>query len=94
MAGQASAVAASALDASQAHGSEPAQPPQQADIASQDRRELPDAEQPADQVERSGDVHVSMGVHAASEGARLYDGQCHPFSLSEGVARTRWPSDL
>ena len=24
----------------------------------------------------------------------LYDGQCHPFSQVEGVARTRWPSDL
>jgi hypothetical protein len=24
-------------------------------------------------------VHVGMGVHAAGDGACLYDGHCHPF---------------
>ncbi len=42
-----------------------------------------------------GDVHACAGVHAAGDGARVfYDSQCHPFSLVEGVARTRWPPDL
>jgi len=44
-------------------------------------------------IERSGDVHVRVGVHAAGDGACLYNGQCHPSSQVEGVARTRWPSD-
>jgi hypothetical protein len=51
-------------------------------------RELLDAEQPADGIERGGDVHVSVGIHAASDGACLcgclYDGHCHPF-LGIGV---------
>jgi hypothetical protein len=35
-----------------------------------------------------------MGVDAAGDGARVfYDGHAIPFSLVEGVARTRWPSD-
>jgi hypothetical protein len=38
-------------------------------------------------------MHVCVGIHAASYQACLYDGQGHPFSLVEGVARTRWPSD-
>ena len=94
VAGQAGAVAAGALDADQADGPEPAQPAQQAGIASRGDRELRDAEQPADGVQRGGDVHVGVGVHAAGDGACLYDGQCHLFSLVEGMARTRWPSDL
>jgi hypothetical protein len=36
--------------------------------------------QPSDGVERSRDVHVRVGVHAASDGACLYDGHSHPFS--------------
>jgi hypothetical protein len=39
-------------------------------------------------------VHVSVGVHPAGDTACLYDGQCHLFSLVEGMARTRWPPDL
>jgi hypothetical protein len=40
-------------------------------------------------------VGVRVGVHAAGDGARVfYDGQGHPFSLVEGVARTRWPPGL
>jgi hypothetical protein len=40
------------------------------------------------------DVHVRVGIHAAGDGACLYDGQCHLFSVVEGMARTRWPPDL
>jgi hypothetical protein len=94
MAGQAGAVAAGALDADQAHRSEPAQPAQQASVASRGSWELLDAEQPSDGIQRSGDMHVRVGVHAAGDGPCLYDGQCHLFSLVEGMARTRWPSDL
>src|SRR6476620_11804739 len=40
-------------------------------------------------------MHVGVGAHAAGDVARVfYDGQRHPFSLVEGVARTRWPPDL
>ena len=93
MAGQAGAVAAGALDPDQAHGPEPAQPAQQAGIASRGDGELPDAEQPADRVQCGGDVHVRVGIHAAGNCASIYDGHCHLFSLVEEVARTRWPSD-
>jgi len=62
--------------------------PRQAGIASRVRRELPDAEQPADRVERGGDVHVGVGIHAAGDGACLraclYDGHCHPFLTLKG----------
>jgi hypothetical protein len=89
VAGQAGAVAAGPLDPDQAHSPEPAQPVQQAGVAGQGSRELPDAEQPADRVERGGDMGVGMSVHTAGDGACLYDGQCHLFSLVEGMARTR-----
>ena len=42
------------------------------------------AEQPADRVERGGDVHVGVGVHTARDGTRLYDGHCHPFLWLRG----------
>jgi hypothetical protein len=67
--GQASAVTAGPFDPDQAHGPEPAQPRQQAGISSRGGRELPDTQQPADRVQRRGDVHVGVGVHAASDGA-------------------------
>ena len=42
--------------------------------------ELPDAEQPADGIERGGDMRAGVGVHAASDRACFfYDGQGHPF---------------
>ena len=64
----------------QAHGPEPAQPAQQAGVASRGGRELPDAEQPADGIERGGDMRIGVGVHAAGDGACFfYDGHCHPF---------------
>jgi hypothetical protein len=86
--GQASTVTAGPLDADQAHRAESAQPAQQLGIPSRGHRELGDAEQPADRVERGGDVHVGVGVHAAGDGtclqACLYDGHCHPFLWLKG----------
>ena len=93
MAGQAGAVAAGALDPDQAHRPEPAQPAQQAGISGRAHGELPDAEQPADRVQRGRDMAIGVGVHAAGNCASLYNGHCHLFSLVEEVARTRWPSD-
>ena len=78
-AGQAGAVAAGALDPDQAHRPEPAQPVQQRRVASRGGRELLDAQQPADGIQRGRDVGVGVGVHAASDGACFYDGHCHPF---------------
>jgi hypothetical protein len=89
MAGQAGAVTAGALDPDQAHGPEAAQPARQPGIAGRGGRELRHAEQSADRIQRRRDVHVSMSVHAAGNGACLYDGQCHLFSLVEGMARAR-----
>ena len=94
VAGQACAVAAGALDPDQGDGPEPAQPAEQAGVAGRGDRELLHAEQSPDGVQRGGDVRVGVGVHAAGNGAAVfYDGQGHPFSVVEGVARTRWPSD-
>ena len=94
MAGQAGTVTAGPFDPGQADGPEPAQPAEKAGVAGRGDREFPDAQQTPDGIERSGDVHVRVGVHAAGDGACLYNGQCHPSSQVEGVARTRWPSDL
>jgi len=94
VAGQAGAVAAGALDADQADGPEPAQPAQQPGVAGRGNGELRDAEQPADRIQRGGDVHVCVSVHTTGDGACLYDGQCHLFSLVEGMARARWPPEL
>ena len=80
------AVTAGPFDADQAHGAEPAQPAQQAGVAGRGGGELPDAEQPADGIERGGDMGIGVGVHAAGDrGATgngacfFYDGHCHPF---------------
>ena len=64
VAGQAGAVAAGPLDPDQADGPEPAQPVQQPRITGRGGRELLHAEQPADGIERGGDVGVGVGVHA------------------------------
>jgi len=77
--GQAGAVAAGAFHPDQLHGPEAAQPVHQIGIADRGRGELCDAEQPADPVQRCGDMHVGMGVHTAGHGACFYDGQRHPF---------------
>jgi hypothetical protein len=74
VAGQAGAVAAGALDPDQAHRPESAQPGQQPGIADRGDRELPDAEQPADRIERGYDVGIGMSACAASNCACLYDG--------------------
>jgi len=80
VAGQPGAVTASSLDADQAHGHEPAQPAQQAGVAGRGGGELLDAEQPADGIQRGGDVRIGVGVHAAGDGACFsYDGHSHPF---------------
>jgi hypothetical protein len=88
MPGQASAVAAGPFNADQAYRAESAQPAQQLGIPGRGGRELGDAKEPADRVERSGDMHVGVGVHAASDGACqqacLYDGHCHPFLWLRG----------
>jgi hypothetical protein len=94
VAGQAGTLAAGALDPGQADGPELVPPLQEAGVADRAGRELPDAKQPADGIERGGDMHVGVGVHTTSNCAQLYDGQCYLFSDVEGMARTRWPLDL
>ena len=86
VAGQPGAVTAGPFDADQAHGAEPAQPAQQAGVAGRGGRELPDAEQAADGIERGGDMGICVSVYAAgNRGATgngacfFYDGHCHPF---------------
>jgi hypothetical protein len=94
VASQAGAVAAGALNPGQAHGPEPAQPLQEPGVAGRAGREFPDAKQPSDGIERGGDMHVGMSACTAGNCTCLYDGQCHLYSEVEGVAHTRWPSDL
>jgi len=86
VAGQPGAVTAGPFDAGQAHGAEPAQPAQQAGVAGRGGRELLDAEQAADGIERGGDMGICVSVYAAgNRGAAgngacfFYDGHCHPF---------------
>ena len=80
VAGQSGAVTAGPFDADQGDGPESAQPAQQAGVAGRGGGELPDAEQPADGIERGGDMRAGVGVHAASDRACFfYDGQGHPF---------------
>jgi Aldo/keto reductase family len=79
VAGQARAVAAGPLDADQGDGPEPAQPAEQAGLSARADRELLDAEQAPDGLQRGGDVHVCVGVYAASDSASLFDGHSHPF---------------
>src|SRR5215472_10146483 len=86
--GQARAVTAGPFDAGQAHRAEPAQPLQQPGITGRGGRELLDAEQPAEGIERGRDVRVGVRVYAAGDGACLraclYDGHCHPFLRLRG----------
>ena len=87
-------VTAGPLDPDQAYGAEPAQPAQQAGVAHRSGREFLDAEQPPDRIERSGDMHIGVSVHAAGDGTSFfYDGHSRPFlRLRDGTHR--WPSDL
>jgi hypothetical protein len=84
MTGQARAVAARPFDADQGDGPEPAQPAEQAGVSGRADRELLDAEQSPDGIQRGGDVHVGVGVHAAGDGACLYDGHAIPFLWLKG----------
>ena len=77
--GQACAVAAGTLDADQGDGPELTQPLQQVSVSGCGSGELPDAQQPADGIQRGRYVHVGVGVYAASDGACFYDGQSRPF---------------
>jgi hypothetical protein len=60
VAGQAGAVAAGSLDTDQGDGAEPAQPAQQAGVASRGGGEFRDAEQPAEPIERGGDMGICV----------------------------------
>ena len=77
--GQASAVTAGPLDAGQRDRPEPGQPAQQAGVTGCGGWELLRAEQSPDGIQRRGHMHVGMGVHAAGDGACLYDGHVIPF---------------
>ena len=81
--GQSGAVAAGPFDPDQADRPEPAQPAEQAGVAGRGGREFPGAEQAPDGIQRGGNVHVGVSVHAAGNGAcfsaSLYDGHSHPF---------------
>jgi hypothetical protein len=80
VAGQPGTVTAGPFDAGQARSPESAQPAQQAGVAGRRGGELPDAEQPADGIERGGDMRAGVGARAASDRACFfYDGQGHPF---------------
>ena len=80
IAGQASAVAAGALDAGQGDVPEPPEPAQQAGVPGRRRGELPRPQQPADPVKCRGDMDFGMGVHPAGDhGFFFYDGHCRPF---------------
>jgi hypothetical protein len=61
LARKARAVTAGTLDADQGNGPEPAQPAEQPGVAGRRDRELLDAEQPADGIQRGGDMRVGVG---------------------------------
>lgn len=81
VAGQAGAIAASALDADQRDRAEAAQPLEQTPVPGDGCWELLDAEQAADMVECGSNMDICVGVDPADycHGAFLYDGQGHPF---------------
>jgi hypothetical protein len=60
---------------------EASQPLEQATVPVRGGRELLDAEQAADVVERGSNMDICVGVDPAGycHGAFLYDGQGHPF---------------
>ena len=83
--GQSGAVAAGPFDADQGGMPSPPASPA-AGVASRGGRELPDAQQAADRIERGGDMGIRVSVHAAgNSGATgnracfFYDGHSHPF---------------
>ena len=86
---QAGPVGAGPLHPNLRYLAETLQPQQHCLVAGRVRCESLCAEQAANRIERSGDVYIQMGVHAAGDGAySFYDGHGHPFLLSgQGVAR-------
>jgi hypothetical protein len=67
MPGQARPVAAGPFDTDQGDRAEPAQPAQQLRVPGRGGRELLNAQQPAERVQRSRDVQIGVSVYAASD---------------------------
>jgi hypothetical protein len=89
VAGQAGTVAAGSLDTGQGDGAQPAQPAQQAGVARRCGGEFREAEQPAEPIERSGDMGICVSIHAGIRGA-TGNGACffydsHSLLLSRRV---------
>jgi hypothetical protein len=82
MAGQPGAVAASPLDTGQGDGPEPAQPARQAGVASRGGRELPDAGQPADEIERGGDMSIGVVPTPPVTAVRQVTGRASPTMVT------------
>jgi hypothetical protein len=70
MAGESGAVGAVPSTPTRSIGPKDSSQPTRAWQTRRCRRERLDAEQPADRVDRSGDVHVKVGVDTASDRAR------------------------
>ena len=81
IAGQPGPVAAGALDAGQSEVPETAQPAEQFRVPGCCGGELLHAQQPADRIECSSDMQVSVRVHTASDDARVFyhGGHSRPF---------------
>jgi len=78
--GQARPVAAGPLDADQGKRAEPAQPVQQPRVPGRGGRELLDAQQPAERIQRGRDMQIGVGVYAARDDSSVfYDGHSRPF---------------
>jgi hypothetical protein len=85
VAGQAGAVTAGPFNPDQGDGPEAAQPAQQPRVPGRRGRELLDAKQPADRIERGGDVRVGVRVNAVGDSAAVfYDGHAIPFLWLKG----------
>ena len=78
--GQASPVGACPLHPNLCHLAETLQPRKHCLVAGGVRCESLCSEQAPNRIERSGDVHIKVSVHAAGDGAcSFYDGHGHPF---------------
>ena len=77
---QAGPVGACPLHSNLCHFAKPLQPRKHCLVAGGVRWESLCSEQAANRIERSGDVHIKVSVHAAGNGAcSFYDGHGHPF---------------
>jgi hypothetical protein len=77
---QAGPVGARPLHPNLCHLTESLQPRKHCPVAGRVRSESLRSEQAANRIERSGDVHVKVSVHAAGNGAcSFYDCHGHPF---------------